>query len=81
MLFHVDTYVTLIQKLMPEANEIHFESLEVFLLGLFIWFDFCLFDGKKTLLIYLQQYCYLKWYVRKKCYFYKIHFLVFCNVS
>lgn len=44
MLFHVDTYMTLIQKLMPEASKVCFEPLEVFLLGLLIWHDFCLFD-------------------------------------
>lgn len=44
MLFYVDTYMTLIQKLMPEASEVYFEPLEVFLLGLLIQYDFCLFD-------------------------------------
>lgn len=44
MLFHVDTYMTLIWKLLPEASEICFEQLEVFLLGLLIQYDFCLFD-------------------------------------
>lgn len=52
MLFRVDTYMTLIQKLMPEASEICFEPLEAFLLGLLIWYDSCLFAFSQTLLIY-----------------------------
>lgn len=51
MLFHVDMYMTLIQKLMPEASEIRFKPLEVFLLGLLIQYDFCLFSFNQTLLI------------------------------
>lgn len=55
MLFHTDTYMTLIQEPLPEAKGVCYELLEVFLLGLLIWYDFCFIAFRQTSLIYYQQ--------------------------